>query len=116
MTLDALIAYAESLPGAEAKLKIGHHLTYEVGGKTFLWIGQDNTPVTCSFKCSDEDFTLALEQEGYAPAPYMAHNKWVMCCDIELMSPQDAEQHIGNSYRVMVDKLPKKVQEALKDG
>ena len=60
MSLDSLITFCETLPGATPLIKIEDHLTYNVGGKSFLWLGQEYVPVSCSFKCTDEDF-MALQ-------------------------------------------------------
>ncbi len=113
MTLDTLIAFCEALPGATAIIKIEDHLTYNIGGKSFLWLGQDHVPVTCSFKCSDEDFADLQEREGFIPAPYMARNKWIMCTDIGLLYKDDLEKYIRQSYALILGTLPKKFRGSL---
>lgn len=113
MSLDSLIAYCESLPGATPLIKIENHLTYNVGGKSFLWLGQDHLPISCSFKCSDEDFVALQERDGFMPAPYMARNKWIKCDDIGLLEKDDLEKYIRQSYVLMRDTLSKKLRESL---
>jgi predicted DNA-binding protein (MmcQ/YjbR family) len=99
MTLDHLISFCEALPGSTAK--------------SFLWLGQDEVPITCAFKCSDEDFAILPERDGFMPAPYMARNKWIMCTDIGLLEVADLERYIRKSYLLMRDKLSKKALEKL---
>ena len=113
MSIDTLIEICEQLPGATAQIKIEHHLTYNVGGKSFIWLGQDNVPVSCSIKCTEEDFLLLREREGFSPAPYMARNKWILCHDIELLTAHDMA-YIRKSYELIRNTLSKKVIEMLK--
>ena len=114
MTLDQIITYCESLPGVEAIMKIDHHLTYNVGGKSFLWLSQDQLPITCDFKCSEEDFGFLSEQEGFRPAPYMARNHWIPCIDIGDLKSEDMITYISRSYALIKSTLSKKAQERLK--
>ncbi len=113
MNLDQLIAFCESLPGSIAIIKIENHLTYNIGGKSFIWFGQEELPITCSFKCSDEDFVLLSEREGFMPAPYMARNKWIMCKDIAFLNKEDLNLYVRKSYDLIMGKLPKTVQKAI---
>lgn len=113
MNLDLIINFCETLPGATAIMKIEDHLTYNVGGKSFIWFGQDQVPVTCSFKCSEEDFDTLSNREGFIPAPYMARNKWIQCQDIGLLTRSEMETYILRSYQIIRSKLPRKVQDLL---
>lgn len=113
MTLEAIIEFCENLPGSTAQIKIEDHLTYNVGGKAFIWFGQENVPVSCSFKCSDDDFVLLSERQGFQPAPYMAHHKWIMCSDISLMTEWDTRTYISRSYELILSKLSKKFKDSL---
>lgn len=111
MTLDSLIQYCESLPAAQAIIKIDHP-TYNIGGKAFIWFGHDE-PIACSFKCTDEDFASLCERDGFAPAPYMARNKWIARTDIALLSRQDVASYFDKSYALIRAKLPKKLRDTL---
>lgn len=113
MSLDQLIAFCESLPGAEALLKIGHHLTYNVGNKTFIWISQDLSPVPCDFKCTEEDFYELSERDGFDPAPYIGRYGWIRCQNIELLTQEDADKFIRRSYNLIWDKLSTKIRAQL---
>ncbi|MBK8505760.1 MAG: MmcQ/YjbR family DNA-binding protein [Saprospiraceae bacterium] len=113
MTLDQIIAYCESLRGAEAIIKIDHHLTYNIGGKSFLWLSQDQIPITCDFKCTEEDFGFLSEHEGFRPAPYMARNHWIQCINIGDLKRQDMQIYISRSYTLIKSKLSKKMQKSL---
>jgi predicted DNA-binding protein (MmcQ/YjbR family) len=113
MTLDHLIAFCETLPGAIPMIKIEDHLTYNVGGKSFIWIGHDQLPVTCDFKCTQEDFYHWAEREGFIPAPYLARSHWIRCQDISMLSPEEMETCLRKSYELILNTLPKKIRENL---
>lgn len=113
MTLDQIIAYCESLPGAEAIIKIDHHLTYNLGGKSFLWLSPDQVPITCDFKCSEEDFGFLAEQEGFRPAPYKARNQWIQCINIEDLKREEMLTYLSRSYMLIKSKLSKRMQDRL---
>jgi predicted DNA-binding protein (MmcQ/YjbR family) len=113
MTLDQIITYCESLSGVEAIIKIDHHLTYNVGGKSFVWLSQDQVPITCDFKCSEEDFGLLSEQEGFRPAPYMARNHWIQCTNIEDLKMEVMQKYLTRSYALIRSKLSKRMQDNL---
>lgn len=112
MTLDQMIKICEELPGARAVLTIGHHLTYNIGEKSFVWFSQDQVPIPCNFKCRKEDFTLLCETEGFDKAPYIGRFGWVRCQDIGRLSFQEAKTYITNSYYVVWEKLPEKIKSA----
>ena len=61
----------------------------------------------------DEDFEELSTTEGFIPAPYMARAKWVMVQDISKVSKKDWEKYIRESYRLVKNKLPKKVLKEL---
>ncbi len=114
MTFEQIEAFSLNLPGATAVVKIEHHLTFNVGGKSFFWFGGSPTPpLTCSFKCSDEDFAILSEREGFRPAPYVAHHCWIQCDDIAWLTQADLELYVRGSYELIRGKLPKKVRESL---
>lgn len=108
MQLDQLLKICEELPGSTPVMKIGHHLTYNIGNKSFIWLSQDLDPIPCDFKCSEEDFNLLSERNGFGPAPYIGRYGWIRCHDIRWMTPDEAKTYIHRSYQIVLQKLPRK--------
>lgn len=102
------------LPGVTEDIKWGKDLCFSVGGKMFLVVGPDQSPVSASFKVSDEDFDEMSARPGFKPAPYMAKHKWVWVVDISLMKEKEWNSVIKQSYQLVKSKLSKKMQEKLK--
>ncbi len=114
MTTEQIEAFCLGLPGAAAEIKIEHHLTYNVGGKSFLWFGgSPEPPLTCSFKCGEEDFAVLSERAGFRPAPYLAHRRWIQCDDVAWLTRADLEQYVRGSYELIRSTLSKKKRESL---
>ncbi len=108
--LDDLRNYSLGLKGVTEDIKWGHDLCFSIGGKMFLVIGLDTQPVTASFKSYPEQFELLIQQTGFSPAPYMARHYWVFVDDISRLSIKEWEKFIQPSYRLVIGKLPKRVQ------
>ncbi len=66
-----------------------------------------------AFKCTPEKFAELVEIEGVIPAPYMARNHWVALTEIEALRQNEIRSLIRNSYRLVMEKLPKRTQAAL---
>lgn len=113
MTLDQLIAFCEKFPGSEPIMKIDHHLTYNVGGKSFIWFSQDLDPISCDFKCDEDDFHQLSDREGFGTAPYIGRYGWIRCEDIALINLEDAERYIRRSYQIIFAGLPKKQRDKI---
>ena len=104
----------KQLPGVTEDIKWGSDLCFSVGGKMFLVAGLELSPVTASFKVTDEQFEEMSSKPGFRPAPYMAKHKWIYLDDISLMNKQEWKFHINQAYEIIKQKLPKKLQEQLK--
>lgn len=99
-----------ALPGAECSDPWGGgHDCWKVGGKMFAVTGAVNP--TVSVKTDGTGTAELLIEVGLAErAPYL-HRSWVA---LPLTSPPDELRHrIHASYRLIRDKLPKAVQQAL---
>ena len=66
-----------------------------------------------SFKCTPEKFAELVEVEGIIPAPYMARNKWVALVELNALRQNEIKELIRNSYQLVFEKLPKKMQAEL---
>jgi predicted DNA-binding protein (MmcQ/YjbR family) len=112
MYIEDLQAICKKLPGVTEDVKWENHLTFCVGDKMFLVLGLDVTPVTCSFKVSEEDFEILSGREGCTPAPYLARYKWIYTSDIRNFSEKEWKKLVPQAYQLIREKLPvKKLKE-----
>lgn len=107
MTLEAIQQFCQQLPGVTEDIKWENHLCFNVGGKMFLITSPDETPVTASFKTTEEKFNDLSEREGFRPAPYLARNKWVQVDDIARFTEKEGKDLLELSYKLVKEKLPK---------
>lgn len=114
MNIEEIRDLCKQLPGVTEDVKWGNDLCFSVGGKMFLVAGLEQSPVTASFKVTDDQFEEMSEKSGFKPAPYMAKHKWVYVTDINLMNKKDWKFYINQSYQLVKQKLPKKLQAQLK--
>ena len=112
MNQEAIRTFCLQLPSVTEGIKWENDLCFMVAGKMFCVTGLTE-PFSCSFKCSDEDFGRLTEIPGIIPAPYMARNKWVNIQQATALSQEECESYIAKSYRLVLSKLPKKVQKSL---
>lgn len=91
-------------------------LVFKVGGKMYAVAALEPGKVWLSFKCSPEKFVELTEREGIVPAPYLARNHWVALETEEALATSELRQSIADSYELVVGKLSKKVQAAIRNG
>ena len=108
MTLDAIQKICKSFPEVTEDIKWENHLCFNVGGKMFLITSPDSSPVTASFKTSEDKFDELIEREGFKPAPYLAKHKWVFLDNISRLSSKEGKELLALSYEIIRSKLPKK--------
>jgi predicted DNA-binding protein (MmcQ/YjbR family) len=108
MTLEAIQQFCQQLPGVTEDIKWENHLCFNVGGKMFLITSPDDSPVTASFKTSEEKFNELTERDGFKPAPYLAKHKWIFVDDICRLSGNEGKELLRLSYELVQAKLPKK--------
>lgn len=113
MTIETLQTICHTLPGVTEDIKLGEHLCFNVGGKSFLFTHPDGVPPSASFKVPAEDFEGIISKEGLEPQPYIARYKWVLARDISSLGEKEWEYYIQQSYRLIADKLPGKVKKEL---
>ena len=113
MTIEDLQALCKKKKAVTEDIKWEHDLVFSVGGKMFLVIGLDQTPVTASFKVSDEEFEEMCSKPGFKPAPYVAKYKWVYVDDINRMSSKEWSQYLSKSYDLVKEKLTVKKKKEL---
>lgn len=106
--------FCRAFPGVTEDVKWGADLVSSVGGKMFVVFtgGDDEVPqVPFAFKCSDEDFDRLVEKKGIIPAPYAARFGWVSVREAGALSQKEAELLVAEAYRLVKEKLPRKVRE-----
>lgn len=113
MTVEQIQQICKEFPGVTEDIKWENHLCFCVATKMFLIIGLDETPVTASFKASEEAFDEICSREGFKPAPYMARNKWAFVDNISRISAAEWQEIAATAYTIIRNKLPKKVQDSL---
>lgn len=112
MDIDWLRKFCLSLPGTAEDIKWGNDLCFTVGSKMFCVAGLE-APTKMAFKVPDEDFEELSTKDGFIPAPYMARAKWVMVEKVGKLSKKEWEHYISQSYKLVKQKLPKKVRKEL---
>jgi len=103
-----------SLPHVTEKVRWEHNLCFCIGERMFC-IGnlEPAEPGRIAFKCTQEKFAELVEVEGLIPAPYAARNHWVSVRDMNALRRAELEELIHHSYRLVLERLPKKTQVAL---
>jgi predicted DNA-binding protein (MmcQ/YjbR family) len=114
-------AACKALPGATFDIKWGKDECYSVGGKMFAVIGPGGiyggpkaAKWSIGFKVEDGRFLELTDVYGIIPAPYMAKHKWVLVQDPKALTDEELKDLIARSHSLIVSKLPKKTQAALK--
>jgi predicted DNA-binding protein (MmcQ/YjbR family) len=108
MTIEQIQKACKSFEDVTEDIKWETHLCFNIGGKMFLITSPDESPITASFKASEETFNELIEREGFIPAPYLARHKWVKVDDINRLNSKEWKQYLSASYELVKAKLPKK--------
>ena len=84
-------------------------LCFKVRGKIFTgMVLSDGRFPRITLKCAPETFHELLEIEGISPAPYVGRYKWVMLANSNVLSANELESLIRQSYDLVVAKAPKR--------
>lgn len=115
MRLDRLKAFALSQRQTTVVKQWGGSLVFKVAGKMFFLIALDGEVITgVIFKCTPEEFAGLTAIDGIGQAPYCAKRMWVQVEDLAALPEKELQSRIRRSYDLVVAKLPKKIQAALK--
>lgn len=112
MNIESLRKLCLSLPGVTEDIKWESDLCFSVGGKMFCVTAAD-VESGVSFKVREEEFREMTQREGIIPAPYMARYKWVYVLEFEWLSDAAWEHFIRQSYELVKETLPQKIQPSL---
>src|ERR1041384_2070201 len=113
--IDSVRAFCLSLPHATEGVQWEHDLLFRIAGKMFCVANLEPglSPTKIAFKCTPEKFAELIEVEGIIPAPYMARNHWVALIEMDALRQPEIKELIQNSYRLVLEKLPRKKQAEL---
>jgi predicted DNA-binding protein (MmcQ/YjbR family) len=113
--IDWVRAFCLSLPYTTENVQWEHDLLFRIAGKIFCVANLEPGmgPTKIAFKCTPEKFAELVEVEGIIPAPYMARNSWVAMVEINALRQPEIKELIQHSYRLVLEKLPKKTQAEL---
>jgi predicted DNA-binding protein (MmcQ/YjbR family) len=102
-----------ALPGATENMQWGSDLVFKAADKMFAVMNLEPGPIAVSFKCTPEDFQDLSERPGCLPAPYLARAQWIAMESFDALPEREVQRLLGQSYELVVAKLPRKAREAL---
>lgn len=114
MTLDELVEYGLSKPGARQEFPFDEAtLVLKVGGNSgrmFLLAGLDIAPPRVSLRCWPEEIQAWREKypDSVGPAPYMRRKPWNSVRLDGLVAAADLREMLDISYDSAVASLPRK--------
>ncbi len=116
MTTDWVRRFCMKLPHTTEEVLWGGDLVFKIGGKMYAVTVLEPGPLCLSFKCTPETFAELTERPGIIPAPYSARYHWVALESEDALPAAEIKRLIGESYEMVLGKLPKKTQAALRGG
>ncbi|HEV2987061.1 MAG TPA: MmcQ/YjbR family DNA-binding protein [Candidatus Angelobacter sp.] len=112
--MDWVRAFCLSLPHVTEDVQWEDNLLFRIARKMFCIASlEPSARVKFCFKCTPEKFAELVEIEGVIPAPYMARNHWVAIVELNGLRQPEIKELIRNSYQMVFEKLPKKLQAEL---
>ena len=98
-----------SFPDVTEDMPWGDDLCFKVRGKIFTgMVLSDGRFPRITLKCAPDTFHELLEIEGISPAPYVGRYKWVMLASSNVLSANELESLIRQSYELVAAKAPMK--------
>lgn len=105
--VDALLAQARALPGAEFDIKWETRRVLSLERKMFALFHEDNV----MYKVAADDFLVLSGLPGVRPAPYLARARWIEVSSLEALSLEQLRAGIADARRLVLAKLPKAVRQ-----
>jgi len=102
------------LPRTTEEVLWGNDLVFKIGGKMYAAAALEPGTPWLSFKCTPQDFAELTEREGIIPAPYAARHHWIALEREDALPAAEIRRLIGESYELVLGKLPKKAQAAIR--
>ena len=85
-------------------------LCFLVGNKIYCMASLER-PASVCFKIPKEEFDELTARTGIAQASHMARRQWVAVSDPQALDKGEWEHYLGQSYRLVLSKLSKKLQQ-----
>ncbi|HEY6251442.1 MAG TPA: MmcQ/YjbR family DNA-binding protein [Candidatus Angelobacter sp.] len=109
--IDRVREFCLSLPHTTEDIQWESHLLFRIAKKMYCIVSlEPQSPTKMSLKCTPEKFAELVEVDGIIPAPYMARNHWVAFVDLNALRQNEIRDLIRNSYQLVFERLPKKLQ------
>jgi predicted DNA-binding protein (MmcQ/YjbR family) len=112
MNIEDLRSFCLGIPAVTEDIKWGNNLVFSVAEKMFCLADLD-PPFRVSFKVTEEEFVELTSTTDIIQAPYFARMKWVTVLEEGLLSRQEWEHYLRQSYELVKAKLPKKIRERI---
>lgn len=115
MNIESFREYCLSKPGTTEGTPFGPDvLVLKVGGKMFALADIENF-VSINVKC-DPDYAVELREryDGVVPGYHMSKTHWNTVLTDGSISDKLLKTWIDDSYQLIFDSLPKKIQEEIK--
>jgi predicted DNA-binding protein (MmcQ/YjbR family) len=113
MDIDELRKFCLSFPHATEDVKWGSDLAFCVGEKMFAVTNLETAAASLSLKCTPEKFAELIELDGIVPAQYVARYHWVTLQKTDALKTAELKELIGESYKMVWEKLPKRLKKHL---
>jgi predicted DNA-binding protein (MmcQ/YjbR family) len=114
MNADWVRGVCMKLPHTTEEVLWGNDLVFKIGGKMYAAASLEPGPEWVAFKCAPEKFAELTEREGIIPAPYSARYHWVALQTEDALPAAEIKRLIGDSYELVLGKLPKRTQAAMR--
>jgi predicted DNA-binding protein (MmcQ/YjbR family) len=114
MNVDSVRGYCLSFSQARENLQWGETLCFKVARKIFAMLSLNAVPPTLCFKCTPETFVELCEREGITPAPYVGRYKWVLLERLDVLSEEELEGLIRQSYELVTAKGKAKAKQKVR--
>lgn len=117
MNIEELRERCLNLKGVEEGFPFDEEtLVFKVMGKMFCLAGLENNPVQFNVKCDPEKaIELREEYSGVRPGYHMSKKHWNTVVFDGSVTDEQAWEWVLHSYELVVQSLPKKVQEQMKN-
>jgi len=114
MNMEWVRQFCLKLPHSTEEILWGADLVFKIGGKMYAVTATEPGPQCLSLKCIPETFAELIERPGVVPAPYLARHHWVALESEDALPTAEIKRLIRESYELVLAKLPKKKQAALR--
>jgi predicted DNA-binding protein (MmcQ/YjbR family) len=106
--------YCMKLPHTTEHILWGADLVFKIGGKMYAATALEPGPTWLGFKCTPENFAELTRREGIIPAHYAARYHWIGLETEDALTAAEIKRLIAESYELVLAKLPKKNQAAIR--